>query len=98
MAAGGHLLELEKKGMISREMGIKKQRIQLTKLGIDYLKNEHLHYKQIFELTNEISISDVMKALNISRATAGRRLAKLTSQGRLIQAGEGKATRYRRNR
>ncbi len=50
----------------------------------------------LFELTNEIAISDVMQALNISRATAGRRLFRLTSQGELIQTGEGKATRYHR--
>lgn len=51
----------------------------------------------LFELTNEISISDVMKALSISRATAGRRLSRLTSEGLLMQIREGKATRYRRN-
>ena len=37
-----------------------------------------------------------MRSFKISRATAGRRLAKLTSQGLLRQIGEGKATRYRK--
>ncbi|NGX63110.1 MAG: hypothetical protein KR126chlam6_00517, partial [Candidatus Anoxychlamydiales bacterium] len=50
----------------------------------------------LFELTNEIAISDVMKTLKISRATAGRRLAKLISKGSLIQIGDGKTTRYRK--
>ncbi len=52
----------------------------------------------LFELTTEIAISDVMKTLRISRATAGRRLAKLISNGLLIQIGEGKATRYRKKK
>ncbi len=58
--------------------------------------NEEQKIMNLFEFIEEISISDVMKALQISRATAGRRLAKLTSQGEIIQLGEGKATRYRK--
>jgi len=58
--------------------------------------NEEQKIMSLFEMTEEISISDVMKELRLSRATAGRRLAKLCSQGELIQFGEGKATRYRK--
>ena len=58
--------------------------------------NEEQKIMNLFELTEEISISDVMNALQISRATAGRRLAKLTSQGNIVQKGEGKSTRYRK--
>jgi len=50
----------------------------------------------LFEVTDEIAISDVMKALNLSRPTAGRRLAELTEQGILEQVGKSKATRYRK--
>ncbi len=50
----------------------------------------------LFEITEEITISDVMKALNLSRTTAGRRLANLTSRGILKQIGDRKATRYRK--
>ncbi|MBI5346340.1 MAG: putative DNA binding domain-containing protein [Chlamydiae bacterium] len=50
----------------------------------------------LFEITEEITISDVMKALHLSRSTAGRRLAKLTSQGVLNQIGEKKAASYRK--
>lgn len=50
----------------------------------------------LFEITDEISVSDVMKLLHLSRATAGRRLAKLSKNGKLIQVGEGKATRYKK--
>ncbi|KKM14480.1 hypothetical protein LCGC14_1705680, partial [marine sediment metagenome] len=52
----------------------------------------------LFELTNEIAISDVMKILKMSRATAGRRLAKLISKGSLIQIGDGKTTKYRKKK
>ncbi|MGE0199161.1 MAG: RNA-binding domain-containing protein [Pseudobdellovibrionaceae bacterium] len=50
----------------------------------------------LFEVSDEIAISDVMKALNLSRPTAGRRLAELTEQEILEQVGKSKATRYRK--
>ena len=52
--ASRYLLELDKEGIITREFGIKKQLIQITNIGEDALQNEHLQYKQIFELTNRI--------------------------------------------
>jgi len=55
--ASRYLLELDKKGMITRELGIKKQLIQITDLGKTTLQEEHLQYQQIFELTNRIYIS-----------------------------------------
>ncbi|MFE3845702.1 DUF120 domain-containing protein [Thermoplasmatota archaeon] len=55
--ASRYLLELDKKGMITRELGIKKQLIQITDLGKTILQEEHLQYQQIFELTNRIYIS-----------------------------------------
>lgn len=59
--------------------------------------NEEQQIMNLFEMTEEISISDVMKTFHLSRATAGRRLAKLIARGLLVQIGEGKATRYRKN-
>jgi predicted HTH transcriptional regulator len=50
----------------------------------------------LFAITEEIAISDVMKALKMSRPTAGRRLAELTQRDILEQVGQGKATRYRK--
>jgi ATP-dependent DNA helicase RecG len=50
----------------------------------------------LFEVADEIAISDVMEALNLSRPTAGRRLAQLTEEGILKQVGRSKATRYRK--
>ena len=55
--ASRYLLELDKKGMIIRELGIKKQLIQITDIGKSILQEEHLLYQQIFELTNRIYIS-----------------------------------------
>ena len=48
--ASRYLLELDKNQMIIREMGIKKQLIQITENGSDVLREEHSQYQQIFEL------------------------------------------------
>ena len=52
--ASRYLLELDKKGYIIREFGIKKQLITITSLGEEILQGEHLHYRQIFEFTDRI--------------------------------------------
>jgi riboflavin kinase, archaea type len=48
--ASRYLLELDKEGYIKREMGIKKQLIQITEKGSENLHEEFLSYKQIFSL------------------------------------------------
>jgi len=50
----------------------------------------------LFEVVSEITISDIMKSVKISRTTAGRRLQELQSQGLIEQVGTGKGTRYRK--
>ena len=52
--ASRYLVELDKKGMITRELGIKKQLILITSLGEGVLQEEHLQYQQIFELTDRV--------------------------------------------
>ena len=52
--ASRYLLELDKKGAITRELGIKKQLIQITSNGTEALQKEHSQYQQIFELTDRI--------------------------------------------
>jgi riboflavin kinase len=52
--ASRYLLELDTLEMITRELGVKKQLIQITSIGADALENEYLSYKQIFDLTNKI--------------------------------------------
>jgi len=58
--ASRYLLELDKIGMITRELGIKKQIIQITSLGEDALQNEHLQYQQIFELTDRVQFKGIV--------------------------------------
>jgi len=55
--ASRYLLDLDKDGMITRELGIKKQLIQITDKGEESLQEEYLQYQQIFELTNKISFT-----------------------------------------
>ena len=52
--ASRYLLELDKEGSITRELGIKKQLIEITTVGVEVLQNEHSQYQQIFELSNRI--------------------------------------------
>lgn len=52
--ASRYLLELDKKGYITRELGIKKQIIEITSNGEEFLKEEYIDYQHIFELTTKI--------------------------------------------
>jgi riboflavin kinase, archaea type len=52
--ASRYLLELDTRDMITRELGIKKQLIQITHMGADVLEHEYLSFKQIFDLTNKV--------------------------------------------
>ena len=52
--ASRYLLMLDKKAMITRELGIKKQLIQITNIGEEVLQKEYMLYQQIFELTERI--------------------------------------------
>lgn len=61
-------------------------------------KDETQKILALFEMAEEIAISDVMQALKLSRPTAGRRLADLTEKGILEQVGQSKATRYRKTK
>jgi len=58
--ASRYLLELDKKEMIIREMGIKKQLIQITSNGNECLQQEHTQYQQIFELTDRVYFKGVV--------------------------------------
>jgi len=52
--ASRYLLELDTKQMITRELGVKKQLIQITSTGADLLENEYSSYKQIFDLSTKV--------------------------------------------
>ena len=53
-SASRYLVELDKKGMITRELGIKKQIIRITNIGEESLHQEYLQYQQIFELSDRV--------------------------------------------
>lgn len=67
-SASRYLLELDNKGMIKREHGIKKQIIQITNNGEDILQEEHMQYQQIFELKDRI----IFKGILVSGMGEGR--------------------------
>jgi riboflavin kinase len=52
--ASRYLLDLDKKDLITRELGIKKQLIQITPAGTKFLEEEYQEYQQIFELTKKL--------------------------------------------
>jgi len=49
-----YLLELDKMNLIKREIGVKKQLIQITKEGKDILQEEFIQYQHIFALPKTI--------------------------------------------
>jgi ATP-dependent DNA helicase RecG len=52
---------------------------------------------RLFSTSQETGVADVMKVLNVSRATAVRRLSELVKLGLVKRIGAGASTRYRRN-
>jgi riboflavin kinase len=66
--ASRYLLELDKFGMITRELGVKKQLIKITGNGESVLQEEHLQYQQIFELTDRVIFKgDVVSGMGEGR-------------------------------
>lgn len=58
--ASRYLLELDNNQMITRELGIKKQLIQITGLGAEVLEAEFSQYKQIFDLSNKVVFTGII--------------------------------------
>jgi len=52
--ASRYLLELDKQSYISREMGVKKQLVQITEKGRGVLKDEFIQYQHIFEMPTRV--------------------------------------------
>lgn len=55
-SASKRILELLKAGAITRELGIRKQMLKLTPVGMEMLKREFFEYQRIFELGDKIAI------------------------------------------
>jgi len=53
--ASRYLLELDTQQMITRELGIKKQLIQITSAGAEALEQEYAQYKQVFDLATKVA-------------------------------------------
>ena len=51
----------------------------------------------LFGVADEVTVSHVMKTLNLPRATAGRRLATLVQAKLIIKRGKGRTAHYVRN-
>jgi ATP-dependent DNA helicase RecG len=51
----------------------------------------------LFGITDEVTVSHVMKTLNLPRSTAGRRLATLTEAKLITKKGKGRVAHYTRN-
>lgn len=63
--------------------------------GTDEINDEEM-ILNLFDQTEELTIVDVISALGIARATAGRRLNSLVKAIKLKKIGSGKSTRYRK--
>ena len=76
--ASRYLLELDSQGMIKREMGIKKQLINITALGKGILQEEFSLYQQIFELKDRV----IIKGKVVSGMGEGRYYTEQTGYGK----------------
>ncbi len=58
--ASRYLLDLDNKEMIMRELGIKKQLIQITDIGAEALEDEFSKFKQIFDLPSKVVFKGIL--------------------------------------
>ena len=58
--ASRYLLDLDNAHLITRELGVKKQLIQITDQGAEFLEEEFSQYRQIFDLSNRVSFAGVV--------------------------------------
>jgi riboflavin kinase len=55
-SASKRILELLDAGLISRDLGARRQRIKLTAQGVEMLRKEYNEYQRIFEMRDEVVI------------------------------------------
>lgn len=55
-SASKRILELLEEGLIQRDLGARRQRIKITKKGVDALRAEYSEYQKIFELRDHLVI------------------------------------------
>jgi riboflavin kinase, archaea type len=56
-AADRYLVTLEKRGLLTRALAARRQRLALTRAAMDILRSEHHVYRRIFEGPSRVSIS-----------------------------------------
>ena len=61
-SASKRILELLEEGCIQRDLGARKQRIKITKKGLDALRAEYSEYQRIFEMKDHLTIRGVVTA------------------------------------
>ncbi|HOB37652.1 MAG TPA: DUF120 domain-containing protein [Methanomassiliicoccaceae archaeon] len=59
-SASKRILELLEEGYIQRDLGARKQRIKITKKGLDALRAEYSEYQRIFEMKDHLVIKGVV--------------------------------------
>jgi ATP-dependent DNA helicase RecG len=62
------------------------------------VSNSSDQLQRLLQISDEITVADVMKELTTSKATATRLLKQLVDEGVLIRIGKGPSTRYAKNR
>jgi riboflavin kinase len=60
-SASRRLIELTQAGLVTREMGVRKQRIVITDEGRGVLRSEHLLYRRLFEDQDHIVLTGAVK-------------------------------------
>ncbi len=55
-SASKRILELLSEKLILRDLGARRQRIKLTDTGINWLRDEYIEYRRIFELTDHVTL------------------------------------------
>jgi riboflavin kinase len=55
--ASRRLIELTDEGLVTREMGVRKQRIRITEEGRSVLRTEHLLYQRLFEQQDTVVVT-----------------------------------------
>ncbi|MEA3191339.1 MAG: riboflavin kinase, archaea type [Thermoplasmata archaeon] len=59
--ASRRLIELTDAGLVTREMGIRRQRIRITEPGRELLRAEHLVYRRLFEAQDRVTLAGHVK-------------------------------------
>ncbi len=53
-----------------------------------------IELNRLFHIADEISVGDIMKELEVSKATATRVVSSLLEEGKVLRIGKGSSTRY----